>query len=58
MLANSIFTKLIDGKGHYIVMNTYFTSGRLFKEWSERKTYATRTLQINRVEIPIESKNT
>jgi hypothetical protein len=48
----------LDGKGHVVVMDNYFSSVGLFTEMAERGIYATGTMRSNRVGIPEEFKDT
>jgi hypothetical protein len=60
-LAHNVVLKLVrdlEGKGHVIVMDNYFSSIGLFEELRGMEIYATRTVRTNRVGLPSELKNT
>jgi hypothetical protein len=48
----------IEGKGHVIAIDNFFTSVDLFKELTEKAIYATGTLRSNRIGIPSALKST
>jgi hypothetical protein len=59
-LAHAIVMKLLQGlenKGHYIVMDNYFSSIGLFKELALNGTYAIGTIRSNRVGLPSNLRN-
>ena len=59
-LAHDVVMKLIEGnhgKGHCIVMDNYFISIGLFEELANFGTYATGTVWIIRVGLPVDFKN-
>lgn len=47
------------GKGHWVFMDNYYSSPKLFKDLLERQTFATGTLRQNRKSFPdvLKSKN-
>jgi hypothetical protein len=60
-LAHKVVVELsrdIEGKGHVIAMDNFFTSVGLFKELAENAIYATGTLRSNHIGIPSAFKNT
>jgi hypothetical protein len=60
-LAHKVVMELvkdIEGKGHVIAMDNFFTSISLFKELAEKAIYATGTLRSNRIGIPSTLKDT
>jgi hypothetical protein len=60
-LAHKVVVELsrdIEGKGHVIAMDNFFTSIGLFKELAEKAIYATGTLRSNCIGIPSALKNT
>jgi hypothetical protein len=60
-LAHKVVMELakdIEGKGHVIAMDNFFTNVSLFKELGEKTIYATGTLRSNRIGIPSALKDT
>jgi hypothetical protein len=58
-LARNVVVKLIEGlegKGHVLIIDSYFSSVGLFKELAERDIFTTSTMRANRVGLPIELK--
>jgi hypothetical protein len=48
----------VQGKGHIINMDNFFTSIRLFEELASIQIYATCTVRTNRISLPSALKNT
>jgi hypothetical protein len=48
----------VQGKGHVISMNNFFTSVGLFEELASMQIYATGTLRTNQIGLPSALKNT
>jgi hypothetical protein len=60
-LAHKVVLNLVDGldgKGHVVVMDNYFSSIGLFIEMAARGIYATGTMRSNRIGIPEDFKDT
>jgi len=60
-LAHDVVLRLvapIEGKGHVITMDNFFSSILLFAELREKGTYATGTIRCNRIGLPDVLKNT
>jgi hypothetical protein len=60
-LAHKVVMELsrnIEGKGHVIAIDNFFTNIDLFKELTEKAIYATGTLRSNRIGISSALKNT
>jgi hypothetical protein len=59
-LAHNVVLNMVeglDGKGHVVVMDNYFSSVGLFTEMATRGIYATGTMRSNRVGLPEEFKD-
>jgi hypothetical protein len=48
----------LEGKGHCVVMDNFFTSIPLFRDLASKGIYATGTIRSNRIGIPSHLKNT
>jgi hypothetical protein len=48
----------LEGKGHCVVMDNFFTSVILFRDLASKGIYATGTIRLNRIGIPLHLKNT
>jgi hypothetical protein len=48
----------LDGKGHVVVMDNYFSIVGLFTEMASRGIYASGTMRSNRVGLSKDLKNT
>jgi hypothetical protein len=58
-LARNVVVKLmegLEGKGHVLITDNYFSSIGMFKELAEREIFATGTMRANRVGLPTELK--
>jgi hypothetical protein len=54
-MARSVVLKLmvgLEGKGHVVVTNNYFSSIRLFIELANMEIYATGTMRANQIGLP------
>jgi hypothetical protein len=47
----------LEGKGHVLVTDNYFSSIGLFTELANREIYATGTMRSNCVDLPSDQKN-
>jgi hypothetical protein len=60
-LAHEVVLKMVsglEGKGHLLVMDNYFSSIGLFQDLLSRGIYATSTMRTNRIGLPTDLKNT
>ena len=60
-LAHNVVLNLVeglDGKGHIVVMDNFFSSIGLFTEMVAREIYATRTMRSNRIGLHVDFKDT
>jgi hypothetical protein len=60
-LAHNVVLNMVeglDGKGHVVVMDNYFSSVGLFSEMASRGIYATGTMRSNRIGLPKNLKDT
>jgi hypothetical protein len=60
-LAHNVVLNMVDdldGKGHVVLMDNYFSSIGLFTEMASRGIYATGTMRSNRIGIPENFKDT
>jgi hypothetical protein len=59
-VAHNVVLKMVeglDGKGHVVVTDNYFSSVGLFTDLATREIYATGTMRSNRIGLPLVFKN-